>query len=252
MPKSDSPVPQRQPAKRDITLNDIWSSLNKIQESVSSHDTKLISIVSNIKSLETSLKSFSLVIDKISTELAQVKEEKAALCSEVKLLQAKVMNLEKVSSNGISAPDLFHEVHQRMTKASNLMVFNLPSVADESPEVISRLVDDLFHDLSVEVKYISVKRIGLSGSRPRPIVVELSSPADVRAVLKSKFKLRRLERWNDVWIGEDQTDFQRKQLSSLRSDLKRLRDSGDHGWAIRYFNGSPQLAKKSSNGSPKN
>lgn len=252
MPKNDSPIPQRQTAKRDITLNDVWSSLLKIQESVSSHDTKLISIVSNIRSLESSIKSFSSAIDKLSSELTQVKEEKAALSSEVKLLQDKVNNLAKVSSNNISVPDLCHEVHQRISKASNLMIFNLPSVADESPEVISGAVDNLFHDLSVEVKYVSVRRIGPSGTRPRPIVVELSSPADVRVILKTKFKLRHLERWNNIWIAEDQTTFQRKQFLSVRSDLKRLRDSGDHDWAIRYYNGSPQLTRKSFNGPPKN
>lgn len=83
-------------------------------------------------------------------------------------------------------------------------------------------------------------------------MIELSSPADVRIVLKAKFKLRHLERWNNVWISEDQTTYQRNQLSSLRLDLKCFRDSGDHGWAIRYFNGSPQLTKKSSNGPLKN
>lgn len=84
--------------------------------------------------------------------MTQVKEEKAALSSEVKLLQEKIINLEKVYSYGVSVPDLFHKVHQRMEKASNLMIFNLTWVAEESPEAISGLVDDLFHDLLVEVK----------------------------------------------------------------------------------------------------
>lgn len=58
-------------------------------------------------------------------ELTQIKEEKAVLSSEVKLLKEKINNLAKISSNDVSVPDLFHEVHQRMTKASNLMIFNL-------------------------------------------------------------------------------------------------------------------------------
>lgn len=252
MPKADSPAPQRGPKQKEITLNDVWSSLMKIQDSVLSHDNKLKSIVNNIKSLETSLKSFSLVVENLSSELAQVKEEKAALNSDVKLLQEKVSCLENASRTPISESDIFHEAHERMLKASKLIVFNLPSTADETPQTTSCLINDLFTDLSVQCKPISSKRIGRSGSRPCPIVVELSSPSDVRLVLRNRSKMRDLERWNKVWLNEDLTLIQRKQLSIIRSDLQRRREAGERDWVIRHINGSPQLTKRNFNGSTKN
>jgi len=36
---------------------------------------------------------------------------------------------------------------------------------------------------------------------------------------------------------------QRKQLSGLRSELKRLHDNGDHGWVIRNSYGRPKLVR---------
>lgn len=115
-----------------------------------------------------------------------------------------------------------------MSKVSNFMVFNFRSVGDESTIVISGLVNDLFHELSVESKYISSRRISRVGSRLRPIVVELSSLTNVRIVLKVKSKICRLKRWSKVWFDEDLTTFQRKQHSVLRSDLKRLCNSDEY------------------------
>lgn len=106
-----------------------------------------------------------------------------------------------------------------MLKAKNLMLFNVLSVADETPEQISNILHDLFRNLSVQCNYISTKRIGRDGPRPRPIVVELCSPFDVRMVLKTKSIMRNFKQWNKVSISEDLTLIQRKQLSALRSDL---------------------------------
>jgi len=36
---------------------------------------------------------------------------------------------------------------------------------------------------------------------------------------------------------------ERKQLSGLHSELKRLHDSGDHGWVLRNSYGSPKLVR---------
>lgn len=110
------------------------------------------------------------------------------------------------------------------------------------------MINDLFTDLSVQCKPISSKRIGRIGSKPRPIVVELSSPSDVRMVLKNRSKMKSLERWNKVLLNEDLTLIQRKQLSIIRSDLQRRRGAGERDWVIRYINGSPQLRKRNHSG----
>ncbi|CAI6370171.1 unnamed protein product [Macrosiphum euphorbiae] len=120
---------------------------------------------------------------------------------------------------------------------------NVPLSANKNSETLNVLVDHLFQDLTIQCQSTSVKRIGPVGSRTRPIVVQLNSPTDVHMVLKSKRKQRNLERWKNVWIHEDLTLMQRKQLSGLRSELKSLYDSGDHGWVIRNSYGSPKLVR---------
>jgi len=130
-----------------------------------------------------------------------------------------------------------------MSKANNFMIFNVPPSANENSQTLNVMVDDLFQDLAIQCPYTSVKRIGPVGSRPRPIVVQLNSQTNVHMVLKSKRKLRNFERWNNIWINEDLTLMQQKQLSGLRSELKRLHDSGDYGWVIRNSYGSPKLVR---------
>lgn len=60
-------------SKKIVTLDDIWKSLVTIQESVSSHDKKLETIVKNIEGFEISLKSFSTAIDNLTYELRRKK-----------------------------------------------------------------------------------------------------------------------------------------------------------------------------------
>lgn len=88
------PTQTRQNSHKVINLNDVWSSLLTIQNSISSHDTKLKAVVSNIKSLERSLKSFSTVVENLSAELILAKEERAVLTSVVKSLEEKASSLK--------------------------------------------------------------------------------------------------------------------------------------------------------------
>lgn len=186
--------------KKVVTLDDIWKSLVTIQESVSSHDKKLETIVKNIEGFEISLKSFSTAIDNLTTELNLVKEEKASLAIEVKSLHEKVSKLESEHHCGLATHEhnIFQESLERMSKANNFMIFNVPPSANENSETLNVMVDDLFQDLAIQCSYTSVKRIGPVGFRPRPIVVQLSSKTNVHMVLKSKRKLRNFERWKNI------------------------------------------------------
>lgn len=114
------------------------------------------------------------------------------------------------------------------------------------------MIENIFLDLSIQCKPISVKRIGRIGPRPRPIAVELNSLSQVRFILRAKPKMRNLQRWNNIWISEDLTHIQREKLSDLRTGLKLKRENDDHNLTIRFTNGSPQLVKKIPSGTAKN
>lgn len=74
------------------------------------------------------ISSLFLQLLRTSAELKQVKEEKTALCSEVQILKDKVNHLENIThtKDTTSNLDVFQEAHERMLKASNLMVYNVP------------------------------------------------------------------------------------------------------------------------------
>jgi len=93
---------------------------------------------------------------------------------------------------------MYEESLERLSKANNFMIFNVPLSANKISDTSKVLVDDLFQDLAIQCPYTSAKRIGPVGSRPRPIVVQLNSPSDVNIFLKSKRKLRDFEGWKNV------------------------------------------------------
>jgi len=70
------------------------------------------------------------------------------------------------------------------------MIYNVSLIDNETPLLVSSVIENIFHDLSIQCKPISAKRIGRIGPLPRPIVVELSSPSRVRMILKTKSKMR--------------------------------------------------------------
>jgi len=93
---------------------------------------------------------------------------------------------------------MYEESLERLSKANNFMIFNVPLLANENSDTSKVLVDDLSQDLAIQCPYTSAKQIGPIGSRPRPIVVYLNSPSNVNIVLKSKRKLRDFEHWKNV------------------------------------------------------
>jgi len=72
----------------------------------------------------------------------------------------------------VSKFEVFHEAHERMLKASRIIVCNSPTYCYLwNASTFSGMVEDLFRDLSVQCKHVSSRRIGCVISRSFPIVV---------------------------------------------------------------------------------
>jgi hypothetical protein len=83
--------------------------------------------------------------------------------------------------------------------------------------------------------------LGNCGQKPRPILLKLESFSDVKNVLKSKSKLRYIDRWHQISISEDKIATRR---AYMKQNLARKSNSGDTNWFIKYNKGTPFLMKK--------
>ena len=92
--------------------------------------------------------------------------------------------------------------------------------------------------MKLKVSYIGLQRLGNSTSNntSRPLRITLNDTADVIALLKSKSKLRTIEKYKRVWVNADLTRCQREHMKTPRQDLQLKRDAGDNIWIIKYVN----------------
>lgn len=138
-------------------------------------------------------------LNDLQNELSQLKSEKIALESELDLLRDKFDkfgNSPRTQSLPLSF-DVYNEVRDRMSREKNILVFNIPDSEDEHLDVPLNIGVDLLNDLSLPpIKIIRSKRLGNFSSKNRPILFELDSPSNVFEILKTKSKLRLIERFN--------------------------------------------------------
>lgn len=140
---------------------------------------------------------------------------------------------------------MYNEFHDRISREQNILIFNIPDSAHEVSSDSKSISDELLKDLSLSnTIVVHATRLGNFGHKPRPILLKLESLSDVKNVLKSKSKLRHIDRWRQISISEDKTATQRAHMKQLRTDLARKRDSGDTNWFIKYNKGIPFLMKK--------
>lgn len=121
--------------------------------------------------------------------------------------------------------DVVAEIQDRIRRSFNVLVFNVPDLASETPDMLNAIVNELLNllELPYETRIIVfVKRLGRFGLRCRPIVIEFASQYSVRMIMRKKNRLRMVPRWRSIWIGEDLTEFQRA----------RLQGSYRHTWVL--------------------
>lgn len=142
--------------------------------------------------------------------------EESALMREVDSLRDRFGRLRaEVTGSMRSEFDVAAELQDRIRRSYNVLVFNVPDFASETPDVLHGIVSELLNLLEVphETRIIAfVKRLGRFGLRCRPIVIEFASQFSVRMVMRNKNRLRMVPRWRSIWIGEDLTEFQRASM----------------------------------------
>lgn len=235
-------------SKKEPTISDVWNLLASVNSTVSSHNTHFTNINTNLQSLESNFNSMQSSLNDLRNELSQLKFDKIALESELALLRDKFDKFENSPSTQ-SPPysfDVYSEVRDRMSREKNILVFNVPDSVDEDLDVPLNIGVDLFKDLSLpSIKIIRSKRLGKFSTKNRPILFELDSPSNVFEILKTKSKLRLIERCRNVSISEDRTASQRAHINKLRSDLSEKRTGSSN------ITGVFPILHKKTNSSPK-
>lgn len=132
------------------------------------------------------------------------------------------------------------EVIDRLRRAKNIIVYNLP----EPPNEITRIREDRFriiHEIlsfcCIHVTNIKVQRLGLSSSNtPRPLRIVLNREEDVYIVLKYRSNCT-----SGLKFGPDRTVLQRKILKCALEAIENLHQQGYNNLRLKFIRGFPYI-----------
>ena len=189
-------------------------------------------VSSKLSSIETSSKSYSEVLSK------NVKENAMTMKAITKMTD----NVSNLKQNIEKQFDQDSEQKYIVEKQLNVCIFNLPNSSAETPE--ARFTDDInklkliFKD-KIELKSDDVRtayRIGKSDniSKPRPVILKLTSPNKRTELLK----LKNLSYNNNgseinIYLAPDRTLKQQVEHKKLVKILKERRSQGEQGIMIK-------------------
>jgi regulator of replication initiation timing len=241
MPKQlDTPIKKNASSvniRTEFSINDVMKLLKSIEEK---HDSGLKSINNKLTFYEKNFTSLKSSLDSLVISFNNLKTENDLLKTELKDLRDKVKLIDSVDSKKMN---FVNEVNDRLSRSRNVLFFNISKDPEKTDDLV---INDLISTMKLKVPYIGLQRLGNSTSNNtiRPLRITLNDTADVIALLKSKSKLRTLDKYKRIWINADLTRCQREHMKSLRQDLQLKRDAGENNWIIKYVNGMPSLCQK--------
>lgn len=177
-------------------------------------------------------------IKNLSRMLQDVKSEQGESRKQMNELHTRVDSIEKSLDDKIQTA--IDDYRDRETRKCNIILHNVPESDCEQPKerkeedesiVVTMLNDSL--NLA-EVKLESVIRLGKkSEGRNRLTKVTLDSVKSKREILNAAKNLKGIEEWSNIFITPDMTPKEREKNKELREELKRRRENGEEGIAIR-------------------
>lgn len=161
-------------------------------------------------------------------------------------LMKEIKDLRKPTKD-MAVEEIFMEVNERINRACNLMVFNVPeSSSNNIQEKIENdkvNVIDIFNKMGkseAQQEIVKIVRVGRQqDSKLRPIKVVFSSNEVVKDLLKNKRKLFN----HPAKVSYDQTNMQREMFKTVWNDLKVRKNNGESDLIIKYRNGIPKIEK---------
>lgn len=226
-----------------ITLADIMKKLKTMEES---QNNKYKSINDKLISYEGKINIINNSLDGILSAISILRDENVALKNKISSLDNKITFLESTSNVNctLSSDEVINEAQNRLVKSKNIIVFNVLELPNESDNTSLSVAKELLSDIALDLDIIQAKRIGNARSGGRPLLLKFNDANESRLLLRNKSKLRSLEKWKNVWVNADLTQYQQVQMKSLRNILQQKRADGDFNSIIKYVNGVPKIVSK--------
>ena len=206
----------------------------------------LVKQLTSIRDLKTTV---SNVEDKVTQLTSTVDKHESMLQSQI----AQVNNSEVGTADNENITAFIREERLRYDKRGNLCVFNLQQSSDDLRKFRELCINQLGlreHELFSDV--LSAERVGniATDSKPRPLIVRLSSVELKRNILKNAHKLKNFYDNGStlkVFISHDLTRKQQEENKLLREMLRERKNNGEKVFIRRgrIFSSSRQSAPNS-------
>jgi hypothetical protein len=201
------------------------------------HNRGMQEINNKLKVYENNFTNLRNKLDELVTSFNNLQKENNLLKSELNYLRDGVKLINFVDQNNI---DLVNEVNERLSRSRNIIIFNSEDdiISDEA------IVNDLIYNMKVNVPIAKIQRIGNLSSKNLPLRITFNDTSDVTTILKSKSKLRNTDKYKNLWINSDLTNYQREQMKYFCHELQQKKNSGERNWIIKYVHVVPTLFRK--------
>lgn len=235
-PKSNSasslPVLPSSPSTKSTDINLI---LNKI-EALSLGQSKLIELVNE---QNKKLDSFEQKLSALSSQLLSIKEENILLRNNLTTLTKRVESLE--TNQPTLCENSFSDFIDQQARSKNIILFNVTEKPDDSNDSDMSTTNLILQKLNVDIKPVTVHRLGRPNGKPRPLKATLNTTSDVFKILGSSRRLKSDQIFNEVRIISDKTPKQREYFQNLRKELDARRLNGESNLSIKYYKGVPSI-----------
>ncbi|XP_050548524.1 uncharacterized protein LOC126910198, partial [Daktulosphaira vitifoliae] len=187
--------------------------LTKI-ESLSSGQSKLIDLVNK---QNEKLDSFEKKLSELSLQLISIKEENNLLRNNLNTLtkRIEILEINRTTLND----DIFSDFIDRQARSKNIILFNVPEIPDNTNNSDTSTVNLILQNLNLNIKPVTVHRLGKSNVKTRPLKATFNTASDVFKILGSSRHLKSNQTFNEVRITSDKTPKQREYFQNLRTEL---------------------------------
>ena len=195
-----------------------------------------------LKNMETNLPT--IIRESVASAIAPFKDRISRMESHdlYKEVEDRISRLESCNpatdtSYPASKMDVLAELHDRQSRAGNLLIFNLLETEDDMNQAHS-LLKML---IGTHFTLCRVSRFGKPNSKnARPLRASLESAYEVHTALRNGHKLKNKQ----IYIKSDLTPAQRDLEKLAMEDLKKRRDQGEQNIQLKVIEGIPQIVSK--------
>lgn len=213
--------------------------MQETKDSILRTNQSLVETNTSLRSLENKLTGYDTRISANTENISDIKTQLENLAVQFGS-SSLVSSSGTLSQSGTSVEVVASELQDRLRRASNIMLYNLPTSNDGSDLVRVKAALSRIDNLNLD--NISVRRFSKSTrmNAPPPVLLRMSSTEEASRILRN-WKLLP----TGLNVSADRTTAQRNLYKKLKDEAtvyNRAHPSGNKKF-IKYVNGTPILAE---------